>query len=63
MQDHIDVYESGNEKLQGIMEKFKEELMHEVLAESISYEDAPEGAYSKDWNVNGEKVTLGVKKI
>ena len=45
------------------MEKFGSDLKHEVLAESISYETADETAYTKEWTVNGEKVTLAVKKI
>jgi len=61
VQDHINVSESGNEKLKGIMQKFEAELKKEVLAESISY-DAVDG-YTKEWTVNGEKVTLGVRKL
>ncbi len=60
VQDHIDVYESGNDRIRGIMQKFEEELKKEVLAESISYDETD--GYVKEWTVNGEKVTLGVKK-
>ena len=33
-----------------------------VLATAIAEADAPEGAYAKEWNVNGEKATLSVRK-
>jgi isoleucyl-tRNA synthetase len=60
VQDHIDVYECGNSLLRGIMQKFETELKKEVLAETISFDEAD--GYVKEWTVNGEKVTLGVKK-
>ena len=63
VQDHIDVYESGNEKIRAIMEKYDEDLKHEVLARSISFGSGAEGSYEKEWTVNGEKVTLAVRKI
>ena len=62
VQDHIDVYESGNDRIRGILEKFEDQLKKEVLAESVTYSDAPEGAYEKEWTVNGERVTLAVRK-
>jgi hypothetical protein len=33
-----------------------------VLATAIAEGDAPEGAYAKDWSINGEKATLAVRK-
>ena len=63
VQDHISVFQSANDRIRRIMEKFGSDLKHEVLAESISYETADETAYTKEWTVNGEKVTLAVKKI
>ena len=33
-----------------------------VLATAITEADAPDGAYAKEWNVNGEKAALSVKK-
>ncbi len=60
VQDHIDVYESANSRIREIMQKFETELKKEVLAETISFDEAD--GYVKEWTVNGEKVTLGVKK-
>ena len=62
VQDHIDVYESENDLLCGIMQKYEAQLKKEVLAESITYGPAPEDAYVKAWSVNGEDVKLGVRK-
>ena len=61
VQDHIDVFEAGNEKLEGIMKKYESGLKKEVLAESITYGSLD--GYTKEWSVNGEAVTLGVRKI
>ena len=58
--DRISVYAQGNEKIQKIMEDNAEEIRHDVLADSLSF-DAADG-YVKEWKINGETVTLGVKK-
>ena len=39
---------------------FNQYRLKEVLAESINYDETD--GYVKEWTVNGEKVTLGVKK-
>lgn len=62
VQDHIDVYESDNEKIQGILEKFEDQLKKEVLADSLTYGASPKDVYAKEWTVNGERVTLAVRK-
>ena len=60
VQDYIHVTYHGNEKLAKIIERNKEEIAGEVLAEKIS-EGTMDG-YSKDWNINGEAVQLTVQK-
>ena len=62
VQDHIDVYESKNDRIRQILEKYEDQLKKEVLADTVSYTDAADGAYVKEWTVNGERVTLAVKK-
>ena len=62
VQDHIDVYESKNERIRQILEKFEDQLKKEVLAGSVQYDTSAEEAYEKEWTVNGERVTLAVKK-
>ena len=52
-------YQSG-EKVSGIFEKNRDIIQAEVLADVITTENL--SGYMKDWNINGEKVTLEVKK-
>ena len=60
--DHITVYVSGNDKITDLILKNKDEISGDVLADGIAVDSACDG-YSKEWDINGEKVTLGVKKI
>ncbi len=59
--DHIAVSMAGNEKIEAVAKANENILKSEVLAEEISYDEA-EG-YTKQWNINGETVTLGVVKL
>ncbi len=58
--DHILVYEQENEKISRIFAEHGEEIRSEVLAEGI-VSGRTEG-YVKEWNINGEEVTLGVQR-
>ena len=58
--DHIRVSLSGNDKVAGIVEKNKDMIAGKVLAESITAGETL--AVSKEWNVNGEKVTIAIEK-
>lgn len=59
--DHIIVYAQGNERISAIMEKNAEAIKSKVLAEELVSGTA-EGVV-KEWQINGETVLLGVKKI
>ncbi len=59
--DHIQVYISDNDKIMQLMEKNADEIKRVVLGEAFIEGKAP--AHSKDWNINGEKVVLGVEKL
>ena len=59
--DHIIISVSDNDKLINIINNNKNTLKSETLADDVLY--THEGAYSKEWNLNGENVTLGVKKV
>ena len=59
--DHIALTASGNEKIEEILTKFGDTIKKEVLAESVAA-GYTEG-YQKDWNINGENVMLGVKRL
>ena len=58
--DHITVYEDGNDKIKEIMSKYTDEIKNDVLADDMRLD--VEGGYSKEWDINGEKVRLGVEK-
>jgi isoleucyl-tRNA synthetase len=58
--DHILVYSEGNERIANIFNTHKDVVKGEVLAENITIGET--AGYVKEWNINGEKVTLGVEK-
>ena len=59
--DHIKVYQSGNDKIKEILNANEEYVKGQVLAEEILCDT--EGGSSKEWNINGEKVVLGVERV
>ena len=58
--DHIVVAVSGNDKIAAIMTANSDTICGDVLADKLTT-DAVEG-FTKDWNINGENVTLTVQK-
>ena len=59
--DHIAVYEQDSEKIEEILKKNEDTVRREVMADRIEY--GKTAGYVKEWNINGEKVTLGVEKL
>ncbi|AOH48411.1 isoleucine--tRNA ligase [Selenomonas sp. oral taxon 920] len=57
--DHIALDLSGNDKLTQIAAKNESFIREITLADAVSY-NAPAGT-SKEWNINGEKLTIGIK--
>ncbi len=58
--DHIVVYVNGNPKLEALMKKNEAEIKSVVLADEV-VTGAMDGI-AKEWNLNGEDITIGVKK-
>ena len=58
--DHICLYADGNDKVEEILRKNEAEIKDEVLAEEIKTGEV--SGFTKEWNINGEHVTLGVVK-
>ncbi len=58
--DKIKVYVKDNEVISDIFRKHNDDIKDEVLAEEVIF-DETEG-YVKEWNINSEKVTLGVER-
>lgn len=58
--DHIVVSVQGNEKIGSVVKKNTESIQTKVLADDIVYDKSLKNA--KEWNINGEIVTIGVEK-
>ena len=58
--DKIKVSYEGTEKAESIFAAHAEEIGKEVLATEVIRRTP--GGYTKEWNINGEKVALGVEK-
>ena len=58
--DKITVYVDGNDKLADLMVKNAEQIKSVVLANAI--ETGKTAGFTKDWDINGEKVVLAVEK-
>ena len=59
--DRITLSFTGTEKIKNVISEFEEALKKEVLALDIR-EGASDSGYKKDWNINGEAVTLSVTR-
>ena len=65
--DKISIYYHADEKVADIFNKYENDILGDVLgtevvAEADSFDSGENGIYCKEWNINGEKVLLGVKK-
>ena len=60
--DRITVTYKASEALAPVIAKNADAIASAVLATAISEGDALEGGYAKDWKINGEAATLGVRK-
>ena len=59
--DHITVAFSGNDKIAEVVSANKAQIMSELLCEEIS--GRTDEGFSKELNINGEKVMASVKKV
>ena len=59
--DHIRVSMQDNDKVKEIVQKNEAQIKSEVMADEITYDKA--AGFTKEWSINGEKVTLGVEKL
>ena len=58
--DKIALYVDKNEAVSDIIQKNREEIQSEVLANNVIFGKI--NGYHKEWNINGENVELGVEK-
>ena len=61
VRDKIKVYAHGNDKIQDVMKAHEDEIKSEVLADEMVLGETD--GYVKEWNINKEAVTMGVKKL
>ncbi|MBR0277644.1 MAG: isoleucine--tRNA ligase [Clostridia bacterium] len=59
--DNVILYQSGNDKIKEIIDKNKTQIMNEVLAVEIKLDTPCDN--QKEWDLNGEKVILGLEKV
>lgn len=59
--DHIELFLKDNDKILDIVKSNETELKTEVLCDKITYANID--GYEKEWNLNGENIIVGVKKI
>ena len=57
--DHIVLYYKGSDTIHDIFDRFGKDICGDTLA---SCARCAEGGFSKQWDINGEAVTLGVEK-
>ena len=61
--DHIRIYLTGSEKLAALAQDCRAALCSATLCDELCLAAAPETAYTKNWDINGETVTLGVERL
>jgi len=59
--DHIVVYEKGNRKIEKIILDHLDSIKSDVLADEVRIDEM--AGFSKEWNINGETVVLGVRQV
>ena len=59
--DHIRVSINGNEKLSVVADKNKDAIAGKVLADELTANK--EYAVTKEWNVNGETVSVSMERV
>ena len=59
--DHISVYQANNDKIAELMKSNADEIKNEVMADHIHLGEMK--GFTKEWNINGETVMLGVEKL
>ena len=61
--DRIEIVYDASEKLAHAIQKQKDYIMRETLAEKLSRGQNGAGDMIREWNIDGEKVQLSIKKI
>ena len=60
--DRIAVYAAGSAMIEDVLRTGEQTLKDGVLAVEVTVGSVKDGAYAKEWDLNGEKATLAVEK-
>ena len=60
--DKINVYIYGNEKIEDIVLHHKALLLKDIMAKDVMISTCSNNALSKEWDINDEKVKIGIEK-
>ena len=61
--DNIEIVISGSSKVVKIAKEKAQDICLDTLGKSIAETEPNDNFYSKEWDINGEKVLVGVKKV
>ena len=61
MTDHITLGIAGNDQVADILRRNEAAVTAQVLADAVTYGSVTEAA--REWNLNGEKVSISVTRI
>ena len=58
--DHIRIGYTGNKKIESIFQAYSEAIRGDTLADELR--EGADTGYVKEWDINGETVTLSVER-
>ncbi len=61
--DNITLTAAGNDNIRAILERNADAVLHDVLATQLLFDAPPADSFEKQWDINGETVTLAVQRI
>jgi len=61
--DHIETYYSGDEKVEAVFEAEGEYIAAETLSDVLSMDDPPSEAFVGEFDIEGLKLKLGLIRI
>ncbi len=61
--DHIRLTCTGSDAIAAVFEKYAAQIASETLADETASAAPEEGAFAKEWDINGEKATLSVRRV
>lgn len=61
--DRIKLYIKSTDAVFKAIEKHREHIMHETLTKELMMTQPEPSAYSKEWDINGEKAVIGIERM